>query len=60
MNQPLLWTISHSVTDLAEFNAVCHSKPNLPNRTDSKAAFLLYLTHQLGSVHEWSAVWNAL
>ena len=25
---------SHSVTDPAEFNAVCRSKPNLPNRTD--------------------------
>ena len=27
---------SHSVTDPAEFNAACRSKPNLPNQTDSK------------------------
>ena len=49
---------SHSVTDPAEFNAVCRSKPNLPNRTDSNAALLPYLAHQLGSAHEWSGVWN--
>ena len=49
---------SHSATDPAEFNAVCRSKPNLPNKTDSNAALLLYLTQQLGSAHEWSGVWN--
>ena len=49
---------SHSVTDPAEFNAVCRSKPNLPKRTDSDAALLPYLAHQLGSAHEWSDVWN--
>ena len=49
---------SHSVADPAEFNVVCRSKSNLPNRTDSNAALLPYLTHQLGSAHEWSGVWN--
>ena len=48
---------SHSVTDPAQFNAVCRSKPNLPNRTDSDAALLPYLAHQLGSAREWSGVW---
>ena len=49
---------SHSATDPAEFNVICRTKPDLPNQTDSNAALLLYLTHQLGSVHEWSGVWN--
>jgi len=26
--------------------------------TDSNAALLPYLTHQLRSAHEWSGVWN--
>ena len=51
---------SHSATDPAEFNAVCRSNSNLPNRTDSNAALLLFLTHQLGSAHGWSGVWNGL
>ena len=50
--------MSHSATDIAEFNVVCRSKPNLPTLTDSNAALLPYLTHQLGSAHEWSGVWN--
>ena len=45
---------SHSAADPVEFNVVCRSKSNLPNRTDSNAALLPYLTHQLGSAHEWS------
>ena len=49
---------SHSAADPAEFHAACRSKSNLPNRTDSNAALLPYLTHQLGSAHEWSGVWN--
>ena len=49
---------SHSATDPAEFNVVCRSKSNLQNQTDSNAALLPYLTHQLGSAHEWSGVWN--
>ena len=47
---------SHSAADPAEFNVVCHSKSNLLNRTDSNAALLLYLTHQLGLAQEWSGV----
>ena len=50
-------TASHSATDPAEFNVVCRSKSNLSNRTDS---LLPYSTHQLGSAHEWSGVWNGL
>ena len=49
---------SHSMADPAEFNVVCRPKSNLPNRTDSNAPLLLYLTHQLGSAYEWSGVWN--
>ena len=49
---------SHSATDPAELNVVGRSKTNLLNQTDSKAAVLPLLTHQLGSVHEWSGVWN--
>ena len=44
--------VSHSATDPAEFNVVCHSKPNLHNQTDSNAAPPPYLNHQLGSAHE--------
>ena len=53
--------MSHSAADPAEFVACrvcCRSKSNLPNRTDSNAGLLPYLTHQLGSGHEWSGVWN--
>ena len=49
---------SHNAADPAELNVVCRSKPNLPNQTDSNAALLPYLTHQLGSAHEWSGVCN--
>ena len=49
---------SHSATNLAEFNVVCRTKPDLPNQTDSNDALLPNLTHQLGSAHEWSGVWN--
>ena len=49
---------SHSAADPAEFNVRCCSKSNLANQTDSNAALLPYLTHQLGSAHEWSGVWN--
>ena len=52
---------SHSAKDPAEFiNVICRSKSNLQNQTDSNAALLPYLTHQLGSAHEWSGVWNGL
>ena len=49
---------SHSATNPDEFNVVCRSKPDLPNKTDSNTARLQHLTHQLGSAHEWSGVWN--
>jgi len=49
---------SHNATDPAEFNVVYRTKPNLPNQTDSNAALLPHLTHQLGSAHEWSGIWN--
>ena len=39
---------SHSAADPTEFNVLCRSKSNLPNRTDSNAALLPYITHQLG------------
>ena len=40
---------SHSAADPAEFNVVCRSKSNLPNRTDSNVALLAYLTHRFGA-----------
>ena len=49
---------SHSAADPAEFNVLRRSKSDLPNRTDSNAALLPYLTHQLRSAHEWSGVLN--
>ena len=49
---------SHNAADPSELNVVCRSKTNLPNQTDSNAALLPYLTHQFGSAHEWSGVWN--
>jgi len=49
---------SEGATDPAEFNVVCRTKLNLPSQTDSNAALLPYLTHQLRSAHEWSGVWN--
>ena len=39
----------HSAAEPAEFNAVCRSKSNLPNRTDSNNALLPYLTRQLNT-----------
>ena len=47
-----------SATDPAESNNVWRSKPNLPNQTDSNAALLPYLTHQLRLAIEWSGVWK--
>ena len=38
--------MSHSAADSAEFNVVCRSKSNLPNRTDSNAALLPYLQYR--------------
>ena len=56
MNQPPLQCriVRQTMPNLMLFAA-----PNLiSNRTDSNAALLPYLTHQLGSAHEWSGVWN--
>ena len=44
---------SHSAADPAEFNVVCRSKSNLPNRTDSNAAPLMCRT-KLNTVRLWS------
>ena len=52
MNQLPLQRRAHSATDLAEFNIVCRTKPNMLNQTDSNAALLPYSTHELGSAHE--------
>ena len=54
MNQPPLEcrTVRQTLPNLMLFAA------NLPTQTDSNAALLPYLTHQLGSAHEWSGVWN--
>ena len=49
---------SDNVTDPAELNTVCRSKPNLLNQTDSNTALQPYLTQQLSSAHERSGVWN--
>ena len=48
----------HSAADPAEPNVVCRTKLKLPDQTDSNAALLPYLIHQLGSAHEWGGVWN--
>jgi len=37
---------------LPNFNVDCRTKPNSRNQTDSNAALLPYLTHQLGLAHE--------
>ena len=56
MNQ-LTASTSHSRTDPPEFNVVCRTKTNLPNQTESNAALLPYLAHQLSnSAHEWSGI----
>ena len=54
---------AHNATISAELNTVC--APNLTSRTKLIQTpffgfFLLYVTHQLSSVHEWSGVWNGL
>ena len=57
MNQPPLQSRIMRL-DPAELNAVCRSKPKLPNQTDSNAALLSYFIRQLDSAHEWCGVWN--
>ena len=47
---------SHSVKELAKFNAVCRFKPSLLNETGLNAVLLPYLTYRLDSANEWSGV----
>ena len=56
LNESATAPMLHCATDPTECNAVCRSKRNQLNQTDSNAALLPYLTHQLGSKHEWSGV----
>ena len=49
--------VSHNAADPVELNDLCHSKLKLPCQTDSDAALLPDLIHQLGLAHEWSGVW---
>ena len=49
--------VSHNAADPVELNDVCRTKLKLPYQTDSDAALLPDLIHQLGSAHEWSGVW---
>ena len=44
--------VSHNAAD-----PVCRTKFKLPYQTDSDAALLPDLIHQLGSAHEWNGVW---
>ena len=48
---------SHNAAGPVELNDVCRTKLKLPYQTDSDAALLPNLIHQLGSAHEWSGVW---
>jgi len=45
-------TLPNLMLFAAPFNLTCLIQ------TDSNAALLPYLTHQLGSAREWSGVWN--
>ena len=49
--------VSHNAADPVELNDVCRTKLKLSYQTDSDAALLPDLIHQLGSAHEWSGVW---
>ena len=49
--------VSHNAAGPIELNDVCRTKLKLPYQTDSDAALLPNLIHQLGSAHEWSGVW---
>ena len=49
--------VSHNAADAFELNDVCCTKLKVPYQTDSDAALLSDLIHQLGSAHEWSGVW---
>ena len=49
--------VLHNVAGPVKLNDVCHTKLKLLYQTDSDAALLPNLIHQLGSAHEWSSVW---
>ena len=49
--------VSHNAAGPVELNDVCRTKLKLSYQTDSDAALLPNLIHQLGSAHEWSGVW---
>ena len=49
--------VSHNAASPVELNDVCRTKLKLSYQTDSDAALLPNLIHQLGSAHEWSGVW---
>ena len=50
--------VSHYAAGPVELDDVCRTKLKLPYQTDSDAALLPNLIHQLGSAHEWSGVWT--
>ena len=50
-------TGSESAAAPVSHNAAGPAKLKLPYQTDSDAALLPNLIHQLGSAHEWSGVW---
>ena len=49
--------VSHYAAGPVELDDVCRTKLKLSYQTDSDAALLPNLIHQLGSAHEWSGVW---
>ena len=49
--------VSHNAAEPVELNDVCRTKLKLKDQTDSDAALLPNLIHQIGSAHEWSGVW---
>ena len=56
-SEPAAAPVSHNAAGPVELNDVCRTKLKLPYQTDSDAALLPNLIHQLGSAHEWSGVW---
>ena len=49
--------VSQNAAAPVELSDLCRTKLKLPYQTDSVAALLPDLFHQLGSAHEWSGVW---
>ena len=48
--------VSHNAAAPVEIKDLCRTKLKLPYQTDSDAALLPVLIHQLDSAHEWSGV----